>query len=48
MSIYNIALIVFVVALAVSLMNKSIPSLVRILLSIVVIGMLLRLVLTLL
>ena len=48
MSIYNILLIVFVVALAVSLMNKSIPSLVRILLTVVVIGLLLRLVLVLL
>jgi len=48
MSLYNIALIVFVVALAVSLMNKSVPSLVRILLTIVVIGLLLRLVIVLL
>ena len=48
MSLYNIALIVFVVALAASLMNKSIPSLVRILLTIVVIGLLLRMVLVLL
>ena len=47
MSFYNIALIVFVVALVVSLMNKSIPSLVRILLTIVVVGLLLRLVLVL-
>ncbi len=46
MPLYNILLIVTVVLLALSFANRSIPSLVRIVLSILVVGLLLRLTMT--
>ena len=46
LSIYNIALIVLIVLLVLSFMNNTVPSLVRIILSILVVGLLIRLAMT--
>ena len=48
MSLYNLLLAVFFVALVISLLNKSIPSLIRIALAVIVAGLIFRLIFTIL